>query len=161
MRKIAPLILSAFFLSACSSINCPLNNTVYTVYGFYDNTDSAYTIADSLTVTTKRTAGNDTTLINKITNTSSIILPMSYTQAEDILFFCLKDTLNNIMTDTVRVSKDNFPHFESVDCSPVYFHKITKLEHTNHAIDSIIISNNNVNYETDKPHFKVYFKPLH
>ena len=60
--------------------------------------------------------------------------------------------------DTVTVTKENHPHFESVDCSPAYFHTITAVSTTHNAIDSVVIKNPDVNYDTSKKHFYIYFK---
>ena len=75
---------------------------------------------------------------------------MSYTRDQDALFLQLKDTLGNVVHDTIKVNKTNTPHFESVDCPMSYFHTITAVSTSRHAIDSIILVNPNVTYDTFK-----------
>ena len=47
---------------------------------------------------------------------------MSYANSADTLYFEVQDRLERVFKDTVIVAKDNQPHFESIDCSPSYFH---------------------------------------
>ena len=59
---------------------------------------------------------------------------------------------------TVRVKKENYQHFESVDCQPAYFHKLTEVQTTHHIIEDIEINNSTVNYNATEEHFHIYFK---
>ena len=45
-------------LAACSSIDCPLNSLVYTQYQLMNAAGRVDTLADTLTISTKRTDGN-------------------------------------------------------------------------------------------------------
>ena len=78
---------------------------------------------------------------------------MSYAQTEDVLVFH-----TGHLTDTVVIEKTNEPHFESVDCGLNYFHTLTGVRYTRHALDSIVINHNQVNYDASQKHFFVYFK---
>ena len=69
----------------------------------------------------------------------------------------LKDTLGHEWRDTICISKEDFPHFESVDCQATYFHQITGVKTTHNGIDSITIQNREVNYES-REHFFLYLK---
>lgn len=147
-----------FVLSACSTIDCPLNNRVYATFKL---AGSVTTLTDSLTVSTTRAAtdGGDTILVNRSTATDSLSLPLSYSHDKDTYFFSLaKADTNIVVTDTVVVAKTNTPHFESVDCSPNFFHTITDVSYTRHAIDSIVINNSNVTYNDQQSHFLLYLK---
>ena len=149
----------AVILVACSSIDCPLNNRVYASYRFTGVVD---TLKDTLTIVTPRTIDNpeeDTVLINQLTNTDSLTLPMSYSRAEDIFYLQISQTGTGLKTvDTVWVTKENEPHFESVDCNPTMFHTITGVRFTKHAIDDITINNNKVTYNDAQAHFLIYLK---
>lgn len=159
MRKLISLCLFCLLaMTACTSIDCPFNHTVATTYLLKGEVD---TLTDTLTITTKRLDGLDTVLLNRSVKTDSFSLPMSYVRAEDVLVFTLTDTTNTVTRDTVWVSKTNRPHFESVDCALSYFHTITGVKSTNHAIDSIIIKNTEVTYDASKGHFHIYFKSGH
>ena len=138
------------FLVSCSSVDCPLNNTVYANYKLMGKVT---TLPDTLTIWTSRNDGNDTILINQQVNTDSFTLPVSYARDRDILYFRTNHTM-----DTVTIDKTNIPHFESVDCSAAYFHKITAVSTTHHVIDSIVVNYADVNYDNKQEHFYIYFK---
>lgn len=159
------LLLFSFFTSlllavSCSSIDCPLNNLVYTNWQFMDADGNVFTLVDTLTISTTRTDGNDSVLINKDVDITEFSLPISYSSAEDVFFFEMKDSLGNAaITDTVTVAKEDIPHFESVDCGASFFHEITGVSHTHNAIDSIVINYPDVNYDTTKKHLYIYLRP--
>ena len=75
-------ILTVTIIS-CDSNDCPLNNVVYSTYGFYVNTadgEAKVSVMDTLTVVA---AGTDSILINRMYEMSSmlfiqLILPFVY-----------------------------------------------------------------------------------
>lgn len=144
-----PLFL-LLFLASCSSVDCPLNNTVYANYKLMGKVT---TLPDTLTIWTSRNDGNDTILINQQVNTDSFTLPVSYARDRDILYLRTNHTM-----DTVTIDKTNIPHFESVDCGMNYFHEVKGIHYTRNAIDSITIQNRDITYDASKKHFYVYFK---
>lgn len=155
MRKIIFFLFIIFCVISCASIDCPLENRVTMscqLMGEYNK------LKDTLTISTTRTDNNDTVLLNKALGIDKFVLPLSYAQAEDMLFFKLANTEGKIFLDTVRITKDNKPHFESIDCPPAIFHHITKAACTNHALDSVVINHKNVNYDATKTHIYLYFK---
>ncbi len=160
MRRIAiGLILTAALVTACSSIDCPVQNTVSAFYGLYKSDGSTDTLRyDTLTIATTRRDGNDTVLLNRSVNTTGFSLPISSGAKTDTLVIELKDSVS-LRIDTLFVDKEDHPHFESVDCSMSYFHTLTGLRWTTNAIDSAIITNRNVNYDVSTQHIRLYFKP--
>lgn len=153
MRRIIPSLLTVLaVLSACGSLDCPLNNIVNTKYRL-----KGVAAKDTITVSTTKQTGNDSVLINKDVKPDSLLLRMSYTQPEDVLYFEVRDSMQRVFLDTVRIQKENQIHFESVDCSPNYFHTITGVTTTHHKIDSIVINRKDVNYDATKEHFTLYF----
>ena len=164
IRFLRALPLCAVGLAAltvsCSSIDRPLNSLVYTQYQLMTADGRIDTLTDTLTISTSRmTDGSDSVLINKNVKTTGFSLPISYAQPQDVFYFETIDTVTKTTTlDVVTVTKEDHPHFESVDCSPSYFHTITGVTTTHNAIDSIVIKNPDVNYDTSKKHFYIYFK---
>ena len=155
MRKVTFLFVCVLLLGACSSVECPLNNTVFSVYALKGDVSS---LTDTLTVSITKQNAKDTVILNKAIDKSSFKLPLSYAQDEDVLTFSMTDTLNVTRTDIVKIKKTNHPHFESVDCGAVFFHTITEVSYTRNAIDSIVISIPEVTYDTSKEHLHIYFK---
>ena len=160
MRKIIGFIFTVMVIGACTSIDCPVQNKVSTIYYLKKANGSTDTLTvDTLTILTKTIDKGDTvTLLNSTTGVTYFDISISYTQPEDMLYFILCDTLGNTYRDTVRVEKENYQHFESVDCQPAYFHHLTNVSTTHHIIDSIVISKSTVNYDDKDEHFHIYFK---
>jgi hypothetical protein len=146
----ACMLLTMAIIVSCSSVDCPLNNTVYANYKLMGKVT---TLTDTLTISTTKQDGFDSILINKQVNTDSFFLPISYGQDVDVLYF-----QTNSLVDTVWIEKTNHPHFESVDCGLNYFHTITRVRCTRHAIDSIVINQKEVTYDISQQHFHIYFK---
>ena len=150
----------SLLISSCSSIDCSAINYVGTYFSMLkpDGTkDTLYT--DTLWVWTTRVDQKDT-LLNRLSGAKdpSFVLQTGYTQPEDMYYTLLVDTLGNEWLDTICIQKENYPHFESVDCKASYFHKITGASVTHHAFDSIVINYPTVNYETTHTHIYLYRK---
>ena len=162
MKVLQFYFLALLLLTAsCSSIECPLNSLVYTQYQLMKPDGSKDTLTQFLSVSTSRAIdGNDSVLINLNTNTTEFSLPISYSQPQDVFYFEMIDTVAGYtLLDTVTVEKTDQPHFESVECSPLYFHTITSVGTTHNAIDSIVVKNPDVSYDTSKKHIYIYYKP--
>ena len=140
-----------FSVSACSSIDCPVENTVATNYAIMG------ALADTLYIWTRRADGQDT-LLNRLTGKDSFSLPISYAHPEDTLIFYITDSYHQETLDTVFLKKEDIPHFESVDCAAHFFHHLTAVRSTHYGIDSITIANSHVNYDQSKTHLNIYFK---
>ena len=152
------MVLLGLLVVSCSSIDCPLNNRVYVIYKLQGDETP---LSDSLTISTNRINRNDTVLLNHVVNTDSFQIPISYQRPEDVLYFRRSNNTGLNIIDTVIIKKEDVPHFESIDCSPNFFHTIKSVQHTRLGIDSIIINKANVTYDTSKPHLFIYFKHLY
>ena len=161
----------SFSISSCSSIDCPVQNTVNTKDNLVNADGTTDTLnTDTLWIWSPRANGkasrdyqlddDDTLLINSLCGPSatSFSIPISYTLPEDTIIFALLTRSGKELLDTILVKKDNQPHFESVDCQASYFHTITNVRWTHNAIDSIAINNPNVNYDLSIEHFHLYLK---
>ena len=161
MRRLFLLLILSVVLVACSSIECPIENTVavnYAVMKYQNGEEVADTLNDTLWVWSRRSDGDDTLLYNRGVNVRSFSLPTSYQGPQDTLIFLTVDTLQNYDVDTVWISKEDIPHFEPVDCAVRYFHKITDVRSTHEAIDTIIINNSSVTYDSSVKHLYIHFK---
>ncbi len=155
-------LLSVIMVSlvACTTIDCPVNNTVETHYGVLDSSGSEFLSTDTLWVFTYRNDGTQTVILNSLIAASKFYLPISYSHPEDVLYFYQKNDSVEYL-DTVCVKKEDHPHFESVDCSASFFHTITDVRYTTHGIDSIVINNRTVDYDSTTVHFHFYPKSGH
>ena len=148
--------LASLVIFSCSSIDCPVQNTVSVQYEIRDKAGNALSVTDSLTVISERADGKYVSL-NSLIGKSAFSLPISYTHPEDVLYFCFKNTAETVI-DTVWIKKDDIPRFESVDCSAAFFHELTNVRHTHHAIDSLVLINTSVTYDVQTVHFYLYPK---
>ena len=156
MRHIIYIIGVVLALTACSSVDCPLNNVVYAKYKLMGDVTK---LSDVLTITTVRADGTDTILLNQQQNADSFELPMSFGQTVDEL--CLtrdRQDGSEVRRDTIWIEKTNEPHFESVDRGVNYFPTITGVRHTSHTIDSVTINKRNVTYDASVSHLYIYFR---
>ena len=148
------LLTVILILVGCSTIDCSLNNRVICKYKL---AGEIKTLNSKMTITANLHNGNDSVIINQAEKTDSFELPMSYSMPIDTFYIDINGTTTNLR-DTIAVTKTDIPHFESVDCSPAIFHKITAINYTQHAIDSIVINNPNVTNNVTKSNFFIYFK---
>lgn len=156
MRSKLLSALVVIFLVACSSIDCPVQNVVAVKYALMHG-EEADTLKDTVWVFSRRSDGTDTLLLNRGTGISSFSLQVSYSHPEDTLLVLLSDTTGRLTLDTVWLKKDDIPHFESVDCSAHFFHRLTAVRSTHESIDSIRIVNPTVNYDASITNLYIYF----
>lgn len=149
MKKLLTLALAALTLAGCTSIDCSIDNTVMMQVRIKGATDT-------LNVSALRSGEADTLLYNRGVSTDSLQLPMSYMQQTDSYRFVFKDAAGQVTADTLSVSKTNEPRFESVDCSPQYFHTLTAVSSTHHFIDSVVINNSQVTNHVSSAHLLIY-----
>ncbi|MBO4721687.1 MAG: hypothetical protein J5629_02010 [Muribaculaceae bacterium] len=141
MRRILQHITLAILVTAsltviatsCNNDNCIGNGSAIPLAGFY-NGDKQITI-NSLTVYGIG-APNDSVIINK-TSAKSVYLPLrlSTNSCKYVFNYNTEDMPN----DTLTLGYDAIPYFQSHECGAMYKFKITSLEHTTHAIDSVLI----------------------
>lgn len=161
MRKIVPILLLLAALAACTSIDCPVQNLVYTNVELKKGMGGDDTLrVDTLWMWTERKDGTNDTVVNGLCDddATGFSLPISYTQPEDVFYTELRDTSDNVWRDTVRIKKENIPHFESVDCQASYFHEIESVSTTHHGIDSMTIEHSYVDYDITNTHYYLYLK---
>lgn len=138
-------------LSACSNIDCPLDNVVSLQCNLYDaSTQSALTLSDVLSVTP---AGRDTLLLNQATGLKSFLLPLKEAGTQDTLLLHFANAQGAVQVDTLFVNHTPQPHFESLDCPSSVFHTLNAVRvsaqgSANSAIvDSVSLVRPIVNYD--------------
>ncbi len=159
---VAGLVLSVAF-SACTSIDCPLDNVVAMTCGLYRAEDGeTLELSDTLTV---RAGGlKDTVLLNRAQGVSDFLIPLRQGVERDTLLFDFSNASQQRATDTVYVEHTNQPHFESIDCSTAVFHTVMSVRWTSHAlsempltIDSVAIVRQLVDYD-DIENLRIYLR---
>lgn len=141
--RLLVLLLVITGMTACSSEDCPINNTVRGKMMFYNNLGDAVSINGTLTVSVVRPQG-DTVVLNQMANAHEVSFPLSYTHETDTFIF---DYNNGLLYDSLYISHTNVPTLVSVDCGTAMFHTITAISSTHYAIDTLIIKSSDVNYD--------------
>lgn len=140
------------WMSSCSDIDCPVTDGVWSNYVVKGDT-----LHDTLTISAIRENKPDTILLNKQVNTTKFSLPMSYNGEKDKLRFVFTSKAGVTTIDTVTISKTNISHFESVDCSPTFFHTLTAVTAKGTRVKKVDINNPNVDYDGTKEHIFISF----
>lgn len=96
-------------VSACSTVDCPLNNRVMARYALKKADGTADTLTDSLYVRGIR-MDDDTLLLNSGINLAAFDIAMSDSRKEDVLGFTFINDDKEITRDTVWIAKENYPH---------------------------------------------------
>lgn len=151
-------------LSSCSQINCQSQNTVAVNYAFRqainafgDSREDTLAVGDTLWIAINRADGADSVVFNSGIRTTSFTLPISHRHPEDMFLFVVKDSIGYLI-DTIWVAKEDFPHFESVDCGATFFHNITAVRSTHKRIDSVTVHTPQVNYDPTPTHIYIYLR---
>lgn len=152
LRKALAAAGAATLLSACTNIDCPLDNVVRMQCNLYaTETGQAYSLTDTLTVAP---AGRDTVLLNRAVGVSSFLLPLKEGDTRDTLLLRLSDAAERSAVDTLYLSHSHYVHFESVDCPASVFHELEGVSFSPQSgrvfplsIDSVALVRSMVNYE--------------
>lgn len=96
---------------------------------------------------------NDTILLNKQYDASSMKVPMSYFHDTDTLILSYRKIS---LKDTIKIRHSSYPHVELPECGTYRFHTLESVMATDAAIDHIEISDPKVNYD-GAINVKIYF----
>lgn len=153
---VATLIVAcALITGSCDSgYECGIEKTSYNRIKFYNidenNIESEYKFPEVLTVSLI-VNGEDSIVINHLTNADNLQLPISYTNECDTVVF----SYENNATDTLYVKHENYPYFISMECGLAMYHRLTDVKYTNAFIDSVAIINDYVNFDNNE-NIKLY-----
>lgn len=173
MKQILSFLLIVFCLSwivGCSENDCSLNNNPMNSISFMDSkTKKPVTFLDTLTVTT---LGTDSILINRMTKTSKLSLPLRYEGGTTSYVFKYTmvrydtiattpkleiDTIITTARDTIGMNYTDEKHFISLDCGIAAYFNLDSLWSTRYLIDSVRIVNPAID-ENEKTNIEIYFK---
>lgn len=140
------ILLIILGMTACSSEDCPINNTVQGKMVFYNSLGDAVSINAMLSMAVVRPQG-DSVILNKKMNATDAVFPLSYTNETDTFIYCYDLNGTLVTYDTLYISHTNTPTLVSVDCGTAMFHTITAVSSTHTLIDTLIIKSPEVNYD--------------
>lgn len=152
-------------VASCTNIDCPLDNQVEMVLNFYHyETKKELSLSDTLSIYGVK---GDTTqlLFNRAIGQRTIRVPLNVASERDTLLLRFSSS-SETATDTLIVSHQPKPHFESLDCPASVFHTLTKVNWRAHqntsnllTVQEVLITNPNVAYENVE-HLKVFLRPV-
>ncbi len=151
-------IASAIALNSCNTSGCTDNQSSLPLAGFYSSqTKSAISLQD-LDISGVGAPG-DSLLYTSGTSLSQAYLPFRSTATSTAYCFHytqegLDDTAYN---DTISFSYTSEPYFASEECGAMLRYKITKMSHTDHLIDSVVITDSLVT-NSDIERLQIYFR---
>lgn len=152
-KKLLLALPLALATAACTNIDCPLDNVVALQCGLYQSeTGAPLTLSDTLTV---RAGGVlDTVLLNRAIGLKDFQLPVRQGAAADTLLLRFANEHGQAAEDSIIVGHEATAHFESLDCPATFFHTLTAVRWTSHAlgempltIDRVEIVRPQVNYD--------------
>ena len=159
LRKIVICLLSILTFAGCDGVDCPLNNIVYSTWGFYAD-GSNVTIDDTIYVYAK-VKGVDTLLINQLYNASSMNIPLSYYQQADTFTLEIHQYVDSasydIFSDQIIINKEDLAHFNSPECGVWHEHNIKEVNNTTTIIDSIQVVRQIID-TNEQENFRIHFK---
>lgn len=150
-RLLGALTLVLVLMGSCDLLNCTQANVSLLRIEVCSSLGSRTMIPDTLTISA---SGTDYVLLNKSTNTSEILLPLSH-KAQVDTFVMKNHGKEYYREDTLFVTKTNNVYFESPDCPTVMMHSITSVSCAKIYIDSANVVNKDVNFE-ESTHLKLF-----
>ena len=162
MKAVAARLISVSLALCCmlfagcdSGYDCALENVAYNRIKFYNinqyGDETEYTLAETLTVS-MMINGRSEIVVNNVTNTNELTLPVSYTNDCDTIILNFLDQYN----DTLYIGHENIPIYQSMECGVIMHHRVTGGTNTGYFIDSMAINNANINFDYNE-NIKLYF----
>ena len=142
---------------SCEVENCPPNALAFAHFTLKDGNGKNLSFAVPVSVIGLMDNGGTLvcdTLINQESGASSFSLPLSYADKTRFVLVYSAES-----TDTITVEHRNIPYFMNIDCGTMMFYEVTRVSTTRHAIDSIVLTNPNID-NNEKENFKIYYPPV-
>ena len=153
------LLLTGVLIPSCEVENCPPNALSYLHFSLVDQNGRTFQTSDTITIV-GQTLANDSlvsdTLINQETAANSFTLPLSYDAYTQFIFVYHALNAGYVGRDTIQIDHRNIPYFTNLDCGTMMFYEITNVGHTHHRLDSIAITNPNID-NNEKENIRIYF----
>ncbi len=153
------LVLVGWLIPGCEVENCPPNSLTYLHFSLVDQNGRTFNTSDTITIVGQTTVSDSLvsdTLINQETAVSSFSIPLSYDAYTQFIFAYHALDVGFVGRDTIRIDHRNIPYFTNLDCGTMMFYEITGVQHTHHRLDSISLTNPNID-NNEKENIRIYF----
>ncbi|MGL5979980.1 MAG: DUF6452 family protein [Phocaeicola sp.] len=137
----------------CNESDCPLFKTSHAHFSFLDSqTHNPVKLKDSVVVIGFIIRG-DTVASDTVFNRpeTSMSLPLSYTTKTTYVMH-----YDKVLKDTIEVYHEPIPFVSNIDCKPMVFYHVERINYTRNALDSIVTVNPDINNE-EKNNFQIYY----
>ncbi|MGM9803700.1 MAG: DUF6452 family protein [Muribaculaceae bacterium] len=150
--------LMAIAATSCNSDGCTTGVTSLPLAVFYSAETQKTIAVDSISVYGVDAPG-DSMLVRCGRNVSRVYLPLRISQSEVQYVFHYDQTAicNPLLNDTLTISYDAVPYFESADCGVFYIFDVNNYTHTKHIIDSVSIPYNRIS-NMDVETVRIFFR---
>lgn len=146
-------VITVLIMASCEELPCKHSNGVQLTAGFY--VYNGVTLTDTSLQNLDLELGNDDSTVYQVQyekSVQSISFPLSMLADSSLVVL----HYGNLQSDTITIHYTQSLHLESHQCGFDEFFEITKIQTTNHQLDSIWIRNEIVDY-VQTEHLKIYF----
>lgn len=152
-KQVVLIALSALagLATSCNNGNCPGNSNAIPLAEFYQ--DGSSVIINNLTVYGIGAPGDS--LILDEASASSVYMPLHISTGN--CCYVLDYNTEGLEADTIKLEYEAIPYFESHECGAMFNFRITGIEYTLNAIDSIAITRTLINND-DVASIKIYMQ---
>lgn len=134
----------------CNINNVSLYRTVFYSINSETNEEELYQFPEAVSVSMVIN-GADSTVVNHLTASTELALPMCYTQETDTVILHFAE----LADDTLFIEHTNIPYFISMDCGTGMYHELKAVRHTTNFVDSAAIVYPHINFDAHE-NIKLY-----
>ncbi len=153
------LVLGLSLMSACTKSTLCLTPKVVALRGGFYWQDTAAVFKDSLLTNANLIFGKSFSYQLNVRQSSKFAFSLAQDTGVVKVFFQSDSTSSDPQTiDTLLLHYDRQPHFISTACGYETFFSINRIEYSQQVIDTVILSNANVNNDVNKEHIKIVIR---
>ncbi|MEZ5047731.1 MAG: DUF6452 family protein [Chitinophagaceae bacterium] len=147
------------FEMACKQSQICLVPQLITIQGVYVSQDTSSTIKDTVLDNAIWLFGKDSLFYTQSRNTPYFSIVPSQIQDSSVFYFYIDSTtIQTSIPDTITLYSQRNLHFISSACGFQTYHELQAVKYSTLTIDSIYISDPNVDNQINKKHLQVVIK---
>lgn len=160
MRLTIPILTVIAALAAvlpgCNTVGCTDNRSSIPLAAFYASETRQPVAIDSVAIGGVGAPG-DSLIVKPQRGTSQFYMPLRSTADRTLYFISYRwEGMSDRYNDTISLEYTSKPFFASEECGAMFRYRITKMEHTSHLLDSIVILDSLVT-NAEIPIIRIYY----